>query len=202
MNKQRRAILKALSLSPLMLAAYQTSTGKTDILEAFRKRFADLRSISFSFSSSTAKGTIKAQRGNKHRIVLPDRTLVSDGLTTWNAVAANKTVVIERAKPRQMETSLDKIFFLVFATYTSSVVSTSSTGGTIRLTPPDASVKIGTIEKLDLVVTSSGLVTSIVVYEGGLTTTWTIKNLKTNPDLPASTFTMKVPSGWQVIDLR
>lgn len=202
MNEHRRALLKALALSPLVALTWQPVSAATDLLEVFRKKYADLRSVSFTFSSTTAKGTVKAQRGNKHRIVLPDRTLVSNGTYAWNAVNANKTVVSERIKPRQMETSLDKIFFLVFATYTASVVGTTSTGGTIRLVPPDASMKIGTIDKLDLVVTNKGIVTSILVYEGGMTTKWKITKLKVNPKFDASTFEYSVPKGWQEIDLR
>lgn len=198
----RRSLLRALALSPLFLVPAMRAYAKDDVLTAFRKRFANLSSISFRFSSNTAKGSIQARKGGSHRIVLPDRTLVSNGKVIWNAVAASKTVVIEPVKKRAGEFSLDQIFFVVFSAYTATVAKTTTKGGTIRLTPPDASMKIGNVDKLDLTVASTGLVSSIDVYEGSNTTTWKISNLKINPKLKDSTFTFSVPGGWQTVDLR
>ncbi|RPI65527.1 MAG: outer membrane lipoprotein carrier protein LolA [Ignavibacteriae bacterium] len=198
----RRSLLRALALSPLLLVPAMRAHAKDDVLTAFRKRFANLSTISFRFSSAAAKGTIQARKGGSHRIVLPDRTLVSNGKTLWNAVAASKTVVIEPVKKRAGEFSLDQIFFVVFSAYTATVTKSTSSGGTIRLTPPDASMKIGNVDVLDLVVSSNGLVSSIVVHEGSTITTWKITDLKLNPTLKDSTFTFTVPGGWQTVDLR
>ncbi len=200
--ESRRSLLRAIALSPLLLIPALPANAKDDVLTAFRKRFANLSSISFRFNSSTAKGSIQARKGGSHRIVLPDRTLVSNGKIIWNAVAASKTVVIEPVKKRAGEFSLDQIFFVVFSAYTATVTKTTSSGGTIRLTPPDASMKIGNVDVLDLVVSNNGLVSSIVVHEGSNTTTWKISELKINPALKENSFTFSVPGGWQTVDLR
>ncbi len=204
----RRTFLKVLGIAgvaaPVLLfseAAVGSDKNSKNVVERFRELYADLKSISLSFSSSQAKGTLKAKKGSGFRVELPDRSIVSDGIIVWHAQVATKTVVINQAHESSDEMSIERLFFVLMNVYTPTALP--GTGVTIiRLSPPDPSAMIAGVTRADVYLNTSMMITSIQVVENSTITTWNISSLKRNPSLPSSTFRYAIPKGWKVIDLR
>jgi len=197
----RRRFLSLIALAPLAAPVLSSKSSGKGLVETFRSRYMDLRSIDLKFSSPILSGRLQAVTGGRYRIEAADRTLVCDGTSVWNAQHSSRTVVIDKFDPRAETFSLDRIFFVLLNVYVPSEQKTAA-GKVVRLVPPDPSAMIIGIQRVDLSLDRRGDVTRIDVTEGGTTTTWTISKVRLNPKLDATRFRYSAPSGWNVVDLR
>ncbi len=197
----RRRFLSLIAATPLISASLVSGTNGKGLVETFRRRYSDLRSIDLQFSSDVLSGRLQAVKGGRYRIEAADRTLVCDATSVWNAQHSSRTVVIDTFDPRAEAFSLDRIFFVLLNVYVPSEQKTAA-GNVVRLVPPDPSAMIIGIQRVDLMLDRRGDVTRLDVTEGGATTTWRISKVRLNPKIDVARFRYSAPSGWNVIDLR
>lgn len=192
-----------LLISVVLLVPCATARGYAaqDAVATFRAEYAQLKSIDVTFISQGVSGRIRAKRGGLYRIEANNRLFISDGKTTWNVQEATKTVVIDTYRSEAEDMSVDRVFFVLMNVYVPKVHRTTP-ATTIRLSPPHATARVAGVEYADLVMTSAGLISQIIVRESGTTTAWNVTRLQRNPALAASTFSYSPPKGWTVVDLR
>jgi len=172
------------------------------LVAKFRSKYSDLKSVSFSFSSSSGKGTLRAVRDKGFRIEFPGTVIVSNGKVVWHVQARTKTVVINKVSEASDELGIERIFFALLHVYTPTVIKQSKSSSHILLKPPSAEATIAGVDKAVVELNSSFDVTRIEVFSGPSSTSWEITSLKKNGVIPTSVFTYKPPSGWTVVDLR
>ena len=178
----------------------------SDMAERFHRTYASLRSLSCTFTDpSGLKGSIQAVKGGKYRLQLPDRVMVSDGRSVWNATSSTKTVIINALQSGAATTddlSIERVFFTLLAVYRVQHEQQARGLTTLRLVPPSPTATVGGVEWADVVVDKAMSVRSITVHDASSTTSWTITQVRRNPSIAASTFSYVPPSNWQIIDLR
>ena len=189
-----------------MLAAFAVPAslliGGGSLVEKFRDRYADLSSVSLKFTSGKISGSLRASVGGRYHVTLPGRILVCDGKSIWHAQSKTQTVVIDRFDAQNEAVSIERIFFVLFNVYVPSVKKKTGSANVIRLTPPDKTAVVADIQYVDCKLDDSIRITSIMVSEGGVTTTWKISDVRINPRLKDGDFLYEPPKGWQVVDLR
>ena len=202
----RRKVITLLAASPLLVNTLISRPVQKEkaVIDAFQKKYRDLRSISLRFSSDPIKGSLKAVRGGSYVIDLGTQAFVCDGKTVWTVQRKTQTVLIDNYDANSEEMSLDRVFFVLFNAYKPAGVITLQPGPrhSLSLQPSDASVMIGEIDLVSLMLDKNMLIESVIVSENDNTTSWDISDLQINPEIPARTFAYKPPKGWQVIDLR
>jgi len=160
--------------------------------------------LPLSKASKTVEGTLYLKKGNKYRIEAEDKTIVTDGKTSWAYLAVSKQVVIDSFRNDKNTISPDKFLLSVPSDYyvvlTSSKLTESDTTYTLRLTPKSDNSFIRSIR---LVVSGNWAVRSAEISDMNDTQyTYTVKELKMNSGLPDSEFEFNPPKGTQVVDLR
>jgi len=189
----------------IALVAFSATTlyASDDVLQKFHGAYRGLRTISFTFSGGgTSAGKMIAKRGGQYRVVLGDRTVVSNGAVVWNAAASTKTVIVSDYKPSSTDVSIERVFFDVMSVYRSSVLSSNNGVTVIRLEAPNAQAQIAGITKVDLTCNSTLVVSRVSITSQGSSSTFTISKVSINGKVPESTFTYNVPKGWQIVDIR
>lgn len=195
MNLFRYLTLTAISVTTLFAS--------DDVLQKFHGTYRGLRTISFSFSGGGAPaGRMVAKRGGLYRVVLGDRTVVSNGTTVWNATASTKTVIVSDYRPTSTDVSIERVFFDVMSVYRSSVVSSKNGTTVIRLEAPDTQAQIAGISRVDLTCNSNLVVSHVSITSQGAVSNFAISKISTNAKVTESTFTYNVSKGWQVVDIR
>lgn len=194
----RRTFLRLSSLSVVLPVATTATVFAKDDIQRFRDLYSSLKTISLSFSSSAAKGTLVAKAGGMYRIELGEKKFVCNGQQIWTVSAKTKTIVIDAFDSDNDQMSIERVFFVLLNVYRPKKISKS----VIQLTPPDPSATVAGVEKVECTVDSKMRISSIRVFEGGSPTTWKISNLKVNKNVNNGQFTVTPETGWDVIDLR
>lgn len=135
-------------------------------------------------------------------MVVGDRTIVSNGRIVWNATSGTKTVLINDYKPTSADVSIERVFFDVMSVYRSSAKPLPSGSTLVRLDAPNPQAQIAGITNVELTCNAAFVVTSVRIMSNGAVSEFSISNLRTNPRIPASTFSFVVPKGWQLHDIR
>lgn len=194
----RRNFLRLTSLSALLpLSSSVTAMAKDDV-QRFRKLYSSLSTISLSFSSSAARGSLVAKTGGRYHVDLGDKLFVCDGQQIWTVSNKTKTIVIDAFDPDNDQMSIERVFFVLLNVYRPKMIGND----VVQLTPPDPSALVAGVEKVECTVDSKMMITSIRVFEGGSPTRWNVSKLKLNKPVNENLFTVTPGQGWDVIDLR
>ena len=154
--------------------------------------------------SKTIDGTVYLKKGNKYRIETGDRTLVTDGRTSWLYMPASNQVVIDNFRDDKNTISPDKFLLGVPSDYYVVLISSKfgddDTTYTLRLTPKSDNSFIRSIK---LLVSGNWTIRSAEISDMNDTQyTYTVRSLKVNTGFPNSRFEFDPPNGAQVVDLR
>jgi outer membrane lipoprotein carrier protein len=150
-------------------------------------------------------GTLKMKKPNHYCVVSDYLTFVTDGKTVWAYSPVNNQVVVDNYKENSNTISPEQFMLdLPDDYYTSLLNSKQTDSGTIiqlKLVPKDdrsflKSVKLS-IEK------ESWLIREIIIADVNETeTTYIVKDVKLNTNIPDKIFTFEPPAGAEVVDIR
>lgn len=177
------------------------ATHTSKAVRTFQSLYSNISSVSLSYSNGSTQGTLQAKRNQGYVITLPGRRYVSNGTLVWHVQSQTRTVVINAIDKHDAGASLDRVFFVLMNVYTPSERSSAPGSMAVRLTPPHPTTMVAGVTQLDVIMNKKGVITSIVVTEGDITTTWKVRSLKRNPSLSPTLFTYTPPPGWTVVDL-
>lgn len=185
-----------------------------DVLEKARKKYDDLTDVELRFTQTVkfpvsgveqrVTGTLQMRKGNHYRVETEDMTVVTDGTTVWSYSRGTNQVLIDRFTMDEKAFSPERILTAAPEDFTAVLLGKEKIGTqettVLKLTPTAE----GFIKTMKIWVGESDFLTRKVdlVDSGGKETTYVVSELRVNTGIPESRFTLKVPEGAEVVDIR
>jgi chaperone LolA len=185
-----------------------------EIIENVQDRYEDIDDAVISFTRITrfrvskaeqeVRGTLYYKKTNRYRIETPDRTIVTDGKTSWSYDPVNKQVVIDTYKEETHGLSPQQLLLSYPENYYSTLVGEESVDGrdayVLKLTPKDESSFTRTMK---LWIGKDWLIWRVQITDiNGGTSEYRISKIATNEGVSDARFTFNAPAGTEEIDLR
>jgi outer membrane lipoprotein-sorting protein len=200
MERTRNNLIVVAGVSAIAMVSSQAAS--ESIVDRFHRTYQTLQSVRCTFAlNGVHAGQLMAVRGKGYILTLPDRQIISNGITVWNVTPSTKTVIINAVQHNGEDLSLERLFFSLLSVYRASSVKGAS--NELELLPPSPSVRIAGVTSARVTVDTKMRVSKVVVADGSSTSVWTLSNVRLNvPSGPTERFTFDSPAGWTTIDLR
>jgi chaperone LolA len=184
------------------------------IIEKVQDRYDDMTDATITFSQSvrfkvskaeqSVKGTLLFKKPNKYRIETEERTVVTDGETSWSWSPRNRQVVIDNYKEETHSLSPEQLLLSYPKDYYSTLVGEEQLLGqstyVLKLTPKDDNA-FATAMKIW--VSKDWLIRQVEITDvNGAVTTYRIDKIGIDQKIADAKFTYQVPENAEVIDLR
>lgn len=185
-----------------------------DVLEKARKKYESLIDVELHFTQSVKfpvsrveqriNGTLQMRKGNRYRVETEDMTVVTDGETVWSYSRGTNQVLIDRFSMDERMFSPERILTAAPEDFTATLLGKEKIGNqetvVLKLLPTGE----GFVKSMKLWVGESDHMTlkAEIVDANGKETTYVVSDLRVDAGIPESRFTMKVPEGAEVVDLR
>jgi chaperone LolA len=207
----RYALAALLILVPLSFAL---SIDAREIIENVQEQYDDLKDVTISFQQSvrfrvsrgeqSVKGSLYFKKPNKYRIETDERTVVTDGKTSWSYNQKNRQVVIDTYKPDAHGLSPERLLLQYPKEYYSTLVGEEQVGKlkcyVLKLTPKEDN---SFATALKIWVSKDWYIRKVEVTDiNGAVTTYVIDALAVDQKLPDSRFEFQIPDKSEIIDLR
>lgn len=198
-------------LAPPMLQAGITAK---EIIEKVQSRYDDLSDAVIVFTQTVrfklskveqqTRGTLYFKKSNKYRIESENRTVVTDGRTSWSFNGQTNQVVIDDYKQEAHSMSPEQLLVKYPQNYYSTLVGEEKVGGdncyVLKLTPKEDNTFTSALK---IWVSSKWLIRKVEVTDiNGAQTTYVIDRIDIDKGIADSRFEFKVPAAADVIDLR
>lgn len=205
------SILVLTAIIPLFVA---WAIDAREIIENVQERYDDMTDATITFSQSvrfkvskaeqTVKGTLLFKKPNKYRIETEDRTVVTDGKTSWSWSPRNRQVVIDNYKEETHSLSPEQLLLSYPKDYISTFIGEEKLAGqsayVLKLTPKEEG-SFATAMKIW--VARDWLIRKVEITDvNGAVTTYIIEKIAIDQKLADSGFNFQVPEKAEVIDLR
>lgn len=211
----RQTVLTGLAVLAAILAVEASPENAQEILEKVRKQYDAVKDAELKFTQQTrfslsaleqhVSGTLLLKKEHKYRIETEDQTVVTDGETVWSYSVANKQVLIDHFKLTAQSLSPERILAGAPEDFTATTLRHEKLGKAdavvLKLTPRSEASLVSTLHLW--VDPSDWLIRKVVITDvNGKETTYTVSEIKLNIGLSDSRFTMQIPEGVEVVDLR
>lgn len=204
-----------LSILFISFALFPTSDNTERIVSKLQKKYNTIHDATITFSQhvkfgvtnqeQTFNGLFIMKRTNKFRIELEDRTIVTDGKSTWSYSVSTNQVLIDKYKEDPNGFSPDKIFVNLPKQYITTSLGNEKIDGKetsiIKMIPRDDSQMIKWMKIW--VDTDDWLAKKIEILDlSDNVSTYIIKKFQINTGIDDKEFEFKIPTDAEVIDLR
>lgn len=216
---RRTIVVAAFGLAALLAASAAPAHAKTpsgkSIIKDVQKAFKDLDSFTCKFrleftwamvnETETTEGTMALAKDDRFRYESPSQLMVTDGTTLWRYSPQNGQAIIENLKDVQEDVLPRDILFDYPKKFDVQEVSKVSLDGRptweMSLIPKEGGLGV---EKVTVWVDEVDSITRKMEYtdDSGNRTVYTIYDVKINPEIPDSRFTLTLPDSVKVFDLR
>lgn len=205
------SILVSVIFIPLFVA---WAIDAREIIENVQERYEDMTDATITFSQSvrfkvskaeqTVKGTLQFKKPNKYRIETDERTVVTDGTTSWSWNPRNRQVVIDNYKEETHSLSPERLLLSYpkdhFSTYIGEEKVAGQSTYVLKLTPKEEG-SFATAMKIW--VAKDWLIRKVEITDvNGAVTTYMIEKISIDQKLADSRFSFTLPEKAEVIDLR
>ncbi len=197
-----------------LLAAAADAQPAEEILEKARKKYDALTDVEVRFTQlvkfpvsrveQRVSGVLQMRKTNHYRVETGEMTVVTDGATVWSYSRATNQLLIDRFVADDRTFSPERILTAAPEDFSAVLVGKEKVGGqetyVLKLIPSGE----GFITMLKLWIAESDYLTRKVemVDANGKETTYLVSDLRVNTGIPESRFTLPVPEGAEVVDLR
>lgn len=197
--------------SPFALAGNDAE----EIVEQLQKKYEGIRDAAIVFTQTirfgvtkaeqTFRGTLYMKKGNRYRVELDERTIVTDGKTVWSYSAVNNQVLIDRYKEDANSISPDKMLVNIPDTYTASFLGEENLGKRrtkiVKLLPKKTRSGIKSMKVW--IDDDQWLMRKVQIIDvSDNETTYLVETFTFNKGLSDSTFQFIPPDGADVVDMR
>jgi outer membrane lipoprotein carrier protein len=209
----RRLLVLIVLLLASTLLLFAAITAK-EIIEKVQERYDDMSDAVVTFTQKVrfkvsrmeqqTTGTLYFKKKNKYRIETEQRTVVTDGKSSWSYNAQNKQLVISAYKEDARSMSPEKLLTQYPKDYYSALTGEEKVGSeacyALKLTPREES---GAAKTMKIWVSKAWLIRKLEITDlNGTVTTYQIKDVLVDKGIPDTRFDFKAPQGADVIDLR
>jgi chaperone LolA len=211
-----RKLLLVLSVVCIALCAEMaTAQNARDVIKNVKKKYEELQSLKADFQqeyvwelageTQRLKGTLYLKAGNNYRIETESQIIVTNGKTVWTYSAENQQVIIDHFKATEENPLPKDLLFKYSEEYTPHLVGDEKLDGSkahvLNLVPKG---KDAFVKSMKIWVNSSLWLTVKIEQKDindNVNTYW-VRNIHENLKLEDSFFTLKIPEGAEVVDLR
>ncbi len=214
-KRTRTHILVPLMLAAILLPVLAIAgiTAK-EIIEKVQGRYDDLgdavivftQTVRFKVSKAEqlTRGTLYFKKGNKYRIESDNRTVVTDGKTSWSFNGQTNQVVVDHYKQEAHSLSPEQLLVKYPQNYYSTLIGEEKVGTdnchVLKLTPKEDN---SFTTALKIWVSTKWLIRKVEVTDiNGALTTYVIERIEIDKGIADSRFEFKIPPAADVIDLR
>ncbi len=206
-----RALIPLLALLPLSFAL---SIDAREIIENVQAQYDDLKDVTLTFrqtvhfkvsrAEQAMTGTLYFKKPNKYRIETEDRTVVTDGKTSWSYNQKNRQVLVDTYKPEAHALSPERLLLQYPKDYYSTLVGEEQVGKqrcyVLKLTPKEDN---SFATALKIWVSKDWYIRKVEVTDiNGAVTMYLIESLSVDQKLADSRFEFLAPEKAEIIDLR
>ncbi len=197
-----------------MAASVVWAQSAQDVLEKARKKYESLTDVQLRFTQTVKfpissveqriNGTLEMRKGNHYRVETEEMTVVTDGTTVWSYSRGTNQVLIDRFSMDERTFSPERILTAAPEDFTAMLLGKEKVGTqetvVLKLVPKGE----GFVKSMKIWIGTSDDLTRKVemVDANGKETTYVVTDLRVDTGIPESRFTMKVPEGAEVVDLR
>jgi chaperone LolA len=208
---KRLTLLFAALLFSLMVAY---AIDAREIIENVQERYEDINDAVITFSQSVrfkvsraeqkVEGTLHFKKPKKYRIETAERTVVTDGKTSWSWNPGNRQLIVDNYKEETHALSPEQLLLTYPKNYYSTLIGEEQLSGistyVLKLTPKEDNA-FATAMKIW--VSKDWLIRKVEITDvNGAITTYTIQKVTLDKDIPDAKFSYQVPENAEVIDLR
>jgi chaperone LolA len=209
--KTRYLLFAMIAIIPLTIA---WAIDAREIIENVQDRYQDISDATITFSQSvrfkvskaeqSVKGTLLFKKPNKYRIETEERTIVTDGKTSWSWNPRNRQVVIDNYKEETHSLSPEQLLLSYPKDYYSTLIGEEKLAGqsvyVLKLTPKEDNA-FATAMKIW--VSKEWYIRKVEITDiNGAVTTYIIDKISVDQNLSDSKFTYQPPEKSEIIDLR
>lgn len=209
--KKRYLLFVPLLLLPLMVAF---AIDAREIIENVQERYEDIDDATITFTQSvrfkvskaeqSVHGTLYFKKPGKYRIETEERTVVTDGETSWSWNPRNRQLIVDNYREETHSLSPEQLLLTYPKDYYSTLVGEEQFGGSaayvLKLTPKEDNA-FATAMKIW--VSRDWLIRQVEISDvNGAVTTYRIDNIVVDQKLSDAKFKYSVPDKAEVIDLR
>jgi chaperone LolA len=161
--------------------------------------------LGYANIEQNSSGTLIMKKPNHYFIESEYEKFVTDGKTVWAYSSVNNQVIIDKYKENSNTISPEQFILNLPANYYTSLLGLEQTQfGTViqlKLVPKDDRSFLKSVKLF--IEEQSWLIRKIVIIDINETeTTYIVKDIKLNTNIPEKTFTLETPSGAEVVDIR
>jgi chaperone LolA len=202
-----------------VLVVASSAPGRTqavdEVLSRVQKKYASLRDLYAAFTQTVRfgvtgvvqsfEGKIWMKKGNKYRIELEDRTIVTDGASVWTYSDLNRQAFIDVFRDDPKAVTPDRMLTDIPKNYDAMLLERETIEGTrthvLKLTPRETGSLVKSLKVW--VDPSEWLMVKIEVLDvSDNLTTYRIREVAFNSGLSDRMFHFDIPPDVEVIDLR
>jgi chaperone LolA len=206
------AVVLAVVTAGAVSAAAETPQ---EILERVRAKYESVKDAEITFTQRTrlpmsklehhGSGTLSLKKENKYRVEMGDQTIVTDGVTVWSYSVPNKQVLIDTYKMNERSLSPDRILAGAPKDFGATTTGREKMGAiealVLKLVPRGEGSLVSSLRLW--VDPTTWLVRKAEVTEvNGKQTTYSVLTSTLNTGLSDARFTLRIPDGVEVVDLR
>lgn len=210
--------LKQLTLIAVLVVA-STVLGRTqdvdEVLSHLQKKYASLRDLYAAFTQTVRfgvtgatqsfEGKVWMKKGNRYRIEMENRTIVTDGASVWTYSDLNRQVFIDVFRDDPKAITPDRMLTDIPKNYVATLLERETIDGTkthvLKLSPRDTRSLVKSMKVW--VDPSEWLMVKVEVLDvSGNLTTYRIREVAFNGGLSDRIFHFDIPPDVEVIDLR
>ncbi len=190
------------------------SQSAQDVLEKAKKKYESLADVELKFTQTVkfpvsrveqrVNGSLQMRKGNHYRVETDDMTVVTDGQTVWSYSRNTNQVLIDRFVMDDQTFSPERILTAAPEDFSAVILGKEKVGGQQTLVLKLLPTTEGYVKSLKLWIGESDYLTrkAEIVDANDKETTYVVSDVRVDSGIPESRFTMKVPEGAEVVDLR
>ncbi len=176
-----------------------------DMVDDASAHFAQTIKLGYANVEQSFEGSVVFKKPTRYRLESEHQTLVTDGVTVWAYAPANRQVIVDSYKEQRNSVSPENFLLSLPTSYYATVVSREAVDGNaavvLKLLPKDDRSFVRSVRMW--VLESSAEVRRIQIIDQNETeTTYAIRSIRLNTNVPDSVFTFSAPAGIEVVDLR
>lgn len=210
----RRALIATMLCALIFPSFAWAGITAKEIIENVQARYASLNDVVITFTQTVrfkvskaeqqSKGVLYFKKANKYRIESENRTVLTDGKTSWSYNAQTNQVVVDRYKQAAHSLSPEQLLVKYPQNYFSTLIGEEKVGSddcyVLKLTPKEDN---SFASAMKIWVSGKWMIRKVEITDmNGALTTYLIEQLTIDKGVPDSKFDFKVPAGADVIDLR
>ncbi|MBR9978599.1 MAG: outer membrane lipoprotein carrier protein LolA [Bacteroidetes bacterium] len=209
--KKSVLLFVSLLLLPLSVATAGEARKIIEKVQSQYERMTDARieftqSVRFKVSRAeqSIKGTLLFKKPNRYRIETEERTVVTDGVTSWSWNPQNRQMVIDNYREETHSLSPEQLLLSYPKDYFSTLIGEEALGPVntyvLRLTPKDDN-SFATAMKIW--VSKDWLIRRVEITDiNGAVTTYDIESFVIDTKVSDNQFVFEAPAQAEIIDLR